>query len=235
MVSFSAWLASIRNRCDEWGLRRSLYWYLMNRLAKLGIRLHYVRVGSDMRGILGEEMPDVPVGYETRVVGLAKLLPFVDVVQDLDREFLEAAFARGDTCTANFYNGDLVGYSFSTRARARATKQLDVLVPEGFRYGYKSWTHADHRRHQLARMRGFVRRRDLKPPHEERSISYIETHNYPSLLHSYRHPRERSLAMGFCGWLTLFGRQFPYNSRHAKWVGFEMVRKGDDGQRQYVR
>jgi hypothetical protein len=224
-----------RQRLRDWGLRRTLYWYLMHALSKFGIRLHYVRVGADMREFLATEVaPETPQGYDTRVVGIDELLPFAGVVPDLDREFLVAALQRGDVCTANFFNRELVGFSFSTLERARVSAQLDVLVPDGFRYSYKAWTHPDHRRHNLSRARGYVRRQTLKWGHEVRSISYIETHNYPSLLHSYRHPRDRSLPMGFCGWFTLFGRQIPFNSRRAKWIGFEFVRKGDDGRRQYV-
>lgn len=224
-----------RQRMRDWGLRRTLYWYLMHALSKFGIHLHYVRVGADMLDILGNEVaPETPQGYGTRVVGVDELLPLAGVVAGLDREFVLAAFERGDVCTANYFDGELVGFSFSTCKRARVSAQLDVLVPDGFRYGYKAWTHPEHRRRNLARARGYVRRQTLKWAHEVRSISYIETHNYPSLLRSYRHPRQRSLPMGFCGWVTLFGREIPFNSRRAKWIGFEFVRRDDHGRRQYV-
>jgi hypothetical protein len=206
----------------------------MHGLSMLGLHVHYVIVGSDMRQIVGEDTPAVVPGYDTRVVGLDELLPYVDQVPDLSREFLETALARGDIGTANFHGGALVGFSFSSCTRVRVTSQLDALIPEGFRYGYKSWTHADHRRANLSRMRGYVRRQTLRSAHEQRSISYIETHNYPSLLHGYRHPRLRSLRMGLSGWITVFGRQVPFNSRRARWVGFEFVRKEDSRRRQYV-
>jgi len=227
-------LDNFRARKRDWGWRRALHWELMHGLSLLGLRIHYVIVGSDMREILGEEMPAVALGYDTRVVGYGELLPYVSQVPDLSGEFLEAAFARGDVCTANYYGGALVGFSFSSYTRARVTNQLDVLIPEGFRYGFKSWTHTDHRRANLRRMRGYVRRRTLRSDHEQRSISYVETHNYASLLHGYRHPRLRSLRMGFCGWFTVFGRQIPFSTRRARWVGFEFVRREDSRRRQYV-
>jgi hypothetical protein len=225
---------NIQMRCRQWGWRRALHWELMHALATLGVRVHYVMVGADLREIVGEEEPESSRNYQTRVVQATELEPFIDRVPDLDREFLQTAERRGDVCTANFYNGELVGYSFSSFGRARVTAQLDALVPAGFRYGYKSWTHPDHRRSNLSRMRGYVRRRTRAPDHAERSISYIETHNYASLLHSYRHPSMRSLRMGFCGWITVFGRQIPFNSRRARWIGFEFIRKQDSGARQYV-
>ena len=41
--------------------------------------------------------------------------------------------------------------------------------------------------------------------------------------------------MGFCGSMTRLGREIPFNSRRARWIGFEIVRKDDPGVRQYVR
>ena len=32
---------------------------------------------------------------------------------------------------------------------------------------------------------------------------------------------------------TIFGRQIPINSRASKWIGFELIRRSDDGRRQY--
>jgi hypothetical protein len=227
-------LDNFRKRKADWGWRRALYWELMNLLFKLGIHVHYVNVGADLREIVGEEEPKVAPEYQTRVASLHDLLPHLGSVPKLSREFLDTAFGRGDVCVANFHNGTLVGFSFSSYVRARVSEQLDVLVPNGFRYGYKAWTHPDHRRQNLSRMRGFVRRRSIRADHSQRTISYIETHNYASLLHSYRSPRLRALRMGFCGWVTIFGRQVPFNSRRAKWVGFEFVRNEDTGKRQYV-
>jgi hypothetical protein len=234
IVRTKAKLQHFRQRKRDWGLKRALHWELMHAMSLIGFRLNYVNVGSNMKEILGEARPTAPTGYETRVVGLAEMLPHAGRVPDLSQAFLEEAFARGDVCTANFFDNQLVGFSFSSFTRARATDQLDVLVPAGFRYGYKSWTHPEHRRANLSRMRGYTRRQTLPSDRMQRSISYVETHNYPSLLHSYRHPRERSLRMGFCGWITVFGRQIPFNSRRAKWIGFEIVRRDDHRRRQYV-
>jgi hypothetical protein len=227
-------IENVRTRSRQWGWRRALYWELMHLLERLGIRVHYVMVGADMHEIVGEEKPETPPEYQTRVVRVSELESFAERVPGLDREFLEAAKQRNDICTANFCDGELVGYAFSTFSRARVTEQLDVLVPEGFRYGYKGWTHPEHRRANLSRMRTYVRRQTRRADHLERSIHYIETHNYPSLLHGYRHPRMRSLRMGLCGWITVFGRQIPFNSRRARWIGFEFVRREDPGSRKYV-
>jgi hypothetical protein len=229
-------LQNFRQRKRAWGLKRALYWELMHLLAKyLGFRIHRVVVGSDLKRPVEAVPPDVPEGYETRIVGLNDLLPFSSRVPELSADFLREAFARGDECAANFNRGELVGFGFVSRSRAPVSDQLEVLIPVGFRYNYKDWTHSDHRQRNLSKIRGHVRFTTMPRPYVERSISYVETHNYASLLHGYRHPRERNLAMGLCGWITLLGRQITFNSRRARWVGFELVRKGDDGRRQYVR
>lgn len=227
-------LANFAKRKRDWGFKRALHWEVMNALSIFGLRVHYVIVPTDIGRIVGEEKPDVPPGYETRVVGREELLAFVGRVPDLDAEFLDIAFGRGDICVANFHGTELVGFAFLSYTRARATDQLDVLVPQGFRYPYKAWTHPDHRRAKLSQIRGYVSRETFQFKHDLRSINYIETHNYASLLHGYRHPRERNLNMGLCGWVTVFGRQIPFNSRRARWIGFEMVRRDEQRQRQYV-
>lgn len=225
---------NVRQRSRDWGLKRALHWELMHALEYLGIRVHYVDVGSNDTRPWESKPPDVPAGYVTRVVGFDDLKPFVDGTPELTLEFITDAFANGDECAANFHDGALVGFGFVCRSRARVTDQLDVLIPPGFRYNYKDWTHPDHRRRNLTTMRGHIRFTTLPRPYDERSISYVETHNYPSLLHGYVHPKRRSLRMGIVGWFTILGRQIPFNSRRAKWIGLEFVRKSDDGRRQYV-
>lgn len=225
--------AKFATRKRDWGLKRALHWEMMNALVKLGVRVHYVNVEGNVREILGEESPEVPPGYETRYAGHDEMLPYVGT-EGLDQAFLNTAFGRGDVCIANFLGRDLVGFAFVSFTRARVTEQLDMLVPDGFQYVYKGWTHIDHRRAKLAFARIYLRHKLLLADHGQRSISFVETHNYSSLLRGYTHPRERKLRMGFCGWITLFGRQIPFNSRRARWVGFEIVRKDHDGRRQYV-
>ena len=234
MMPLDSRVENFRTRRRDWGLTRALHWQVMSVLFKLGIRVHYVFLEPNLLEILGEEKPVVPEGFDTRIVGLETMLPFAGIVPDLDREFLETAFGRGDVCIANFRGDEVVGFAFVTFTRARVTPQLDVIVPKGFLYVYKGWTHPDYRRANLASSRVYLRHRFMRGNHSLRGLSYIETHNYVSLLRGYRAPQHRRIRMGLCGWLTLLGRQIPFNSRRAKWIGFEMVRKEDDGRRQYV-
>lgn len=213
-------------RAREWGWRRALYWQLMHALARgTGFHIHYVHVGADRPDLRYRERPQVPPGYSTRLGQREDFLPFVGRLPSLDREFVDEAFSSGDQCSVTFHRGELVSFCFATRTRARVTEQLEVRVPEGFRYVYKSWTHPDHRRRNLSRMGAFVRNATGGVPFEERTISYVETHNYAVLLRN-RHPSDRSIQFGYAGWLTLFGRQVPFRTRKAGWIGFEFSRKG---------
>lgn len=226
-------LARFRHRVETWGWRRAAYWLFMHGVARfLGIHIHYVRVGADRPDLVKPEPPQIPDGYEIRLVKLEDLLPYADRLSNLSRPFLEEAFAGDDECSAAFHGRDLVGFAFTKRSRAPVNEQIDVIIPPGFRYGYKSWTHPDHRRRNISRAMSYIKQTEANRPFNERGISYIETHNYASLLHSYRSPSERSIAMGFTGWITLAGRQIPFNTRKARWIGLEFVRKGDHRVRQ---
>jgi len=181
------------------------------------------------------EPPQVPPGYETRLGKREDFLPYVDkLTTDLTEAFINTAFANNDESHVTFYQGELVAFSFNSRVAAPVTEQLEVIVPDGFRYGYKSWTHTDHRRNNLWRMGGWFKQNFAGRPFAERSISYIETHNYASLLHSYRHPNLRLLHMGLVGCFTTFGKQYPFATRRAKWIGFQFQRKDKQYRRQYI-
>lgn len=227
--------ANFSQRKRDWGLGRALYWELMNAVARLGVHLHYVNIDGHLSAIMDETPPAVPTGYDTRYLGFEELRAYEGLVPDMDGAFLDSACARGDVCIANFHDDELVGFAFLSFTHARATPQLDVLVPEGFQYVYKGWTHQNHRRAGLAAARVHLRHQLLRANPAQRSISYVETHNYASLLRGYRHPRERLLRMGFCGWITVLGRQIPFNSRRAKWIGFELTPSGNHRRRQYVK
>ena len=219
----------------SWGPLRAIHWLVMWALGKyLGFHVHYVYVNSNRADFEDPNPPEVPKEYETRLVNFADLEPYIDKVPGLSRNFLEHAFEFDDECGASFCGQDLVAYSFNKRSRTIVSDQLDALIPDRFRYVYKSWTHPQHTRKQLSKMCAYVRRFGPKRCFQERSIHYIETHNYPSLLHSYQHPNARSIRMGYVGWITVFGKQIPFNSRRAKWLGFEFVTRDDPGVRQYT-
>ena len=228
-------LQAFKNRKNQWGLRRCLYWELMNILRiAFGFQIHYLNIGNSIHDSFDENLCDPPDGYKTRKLDPQELLAWVDSVPELVPEILQTAIANGDMCFANFFEERLVGFDFISRTRTVVSDQLDILIPEGFRYGYKGWTHPDHRQSGLARMRARAMLESADRPYHERLIWYVETHNYSSLLHRYKPPREHNLRVGFIGWFSFFGKQLPFNSRNAKRYGVEFVRKEDSGNRQYI-
>lgn len=207
----------------------------MHTLARfLGLRISYLFLGSGSGRWSRMAPPVVPEGYDVKMVDLEDLLPYVNSVPDLTETFLQTAFRRGDVCVASFCGSELAGFSFRSTSRASLTDQLDITVPPGFTYTYKTWISADHRQRNLSQIQGYVRHHAIPKDHGARGIWFVETHNYPSLLHSYRYPSDRALIMGFIGWITIFGYQLPITTRRARWLGVDAVRSGQDSQRSYV-
>lgn len=217
-------------RVADWGLRRTCYWYLMTFLGRVfGLHLHYVYIS----GLPGRVPTAVAEGYEHREVPLAELMPYADgddeLGRELGREFLLQAMDRGDRCVASFFGAEPVGLDFASSKRLPATSQLDHIIPTGFLYSYKSWTHTAHRGKKLA-----LGRIDVQWKQGLNFIYAIETHNYPSVLRPYRPPSERRIQMGYAGWIEIRGRQHPFVSRRAKWIGFGLVPTGGADKRRYV-
>ncbi len=220
------------NRAAQWGVRRALYWQLMHACKNwLGFNIHYVKLGSGMRNIYEDERPTFPEGYQVKMVCLQDLLAFADSIPDMSSAFLKTAFGNGDLCVASFCGAELVGISFESGTRAPVTRQLELEIPKGIDYIYKTWIHPQHRQKNLSQVQGWVRRQSRGVDTQTWSMWYVETHNYPSLLHSYLHPRERRISGGLIGWVRLFGREFPFRSPRARWLGIKFAQiKGIKGQ-----
>ena len=224
-------IEGLTSRINDWGLLRTLYWYFMTLVQQVFcFRIHHVFINPRLSGKV--VIPLRP-GYAHRDVSPAELIPYAagsdELGEELDSKLLNEFSERGDVCVASFFGEELVGFSFSSTTRAPVTPQLEVIVPPGFRYGYKSWTHPDHRRKKLS-----LGRTETKRSRELISIYYIETHNYPSLLRPYRHPSSRRVHMGYVGWIEFLGRDYPFASRRAKWVGCEFVRRSSTFKRLYT-
>ena len=226
-------------RGAQWGYKRAIHWQYMHAFELfIGLRIHYLFVGTEIQDTWEANLPETVPGYDVRRVYLADLLPFTNSTGGtkpvLEKEFLEKAFERGDECIAAFYAGQLVSFGFTSRARFPVSDQLEMIIPEGFRCSYKGWTHPEHRGRNLSKCRSKVNLEECPRPYQELSFWYTETHNYASLLHKYRPPRERNLIIGLVGWFSWFGRQIPFNSRQAKRLGIEIIYKHDPGKRQCI-
>lgn len=225
----------MRQRVLDWGWRRALYWQFMHGLKRIiGLHLHYVRVGSDRDDLLEPDPPHIDTCFDCRLGTIEDLQPFVGKPEHLDQEFLDDFVARNDQCVIILHKDELVHFTFYSRSRTRVTPQLDVIIPQGFRYSYKAWTHEDFRLRNLAKYSTWYFQSNGYRPHKERSLSYIETHNYASLLRSPRHPNKQSIKVGYIGWIVIGGRQIPFTSRRARWIGFVLMRRNDHRVRQSI-
>ncbi|NKB97149.1 MAG: hypothetical protein GKR90_01425 [Pseudomonadales bacterium] len=227
MEGDSSYLGGFKARVDQFGLKRAVFWYLTTLIERtFKVHVHYVFVT--------QSIPDrqdffPPEGYEHRAVAPIDLLPYVPVCDELSEEMLRESEANKDTCLASFYQNELVGFDFSSTSRAPVTDQLDFVVPSGFRYGYKGWTHPDHRRKKLSQGRI-----ELHKTLRTAAMFYIKINNYPSLLRPYRYPGARRMHTGYVGWIEFRERQIPFASRRAKWVGCEFAPKGETLKRRYT-
>ena len=69
-----------------------------------------------------------------------------------------SVFQRGDRCFANAVGEKIVGYTLYARRSSRILKDLELHFPEGFEYGYASYTDPDHRGKGLALARSDTRK-----------------------------------------------------------------------------
>ena len=51
-------LTNFAARRSDWGLKRALHWEIMNALAKLGVRIHYVNIDANTREVGHPYPPD---------------------------------------------------------------------------------------------------------------------------------------------------------------------------------
>ena len=200
-------------------LIRSLYRGVMRHAGRLGAHLFLVELGDSSPDIA---MPQLAPGYTATPVPLEQLRPWVDQDNGLSDAFLDGAAARGDRCVANFYNGALVGYGFVTRTRAPVTEQIDVVIDDRLAYRYKGWTHPEHRRKHLSHARGRINRRLFNLTAGQRMVSYVDSFNPTARqTHSDVHP----IRLGIAGFVTLFGREYPFTGRIPRRYGFRLQRR----------
>ena len=222
----------------EWGWRRAGAWYFFQGVKHLlRIKVYRVWVANGPDHAFRAGLPkQLPKEYQTRLMEPIELVQYAKPENDLSIEFLEESQVRGDECTVSFYEGEVVGYLFTALKRTRVTDELDILIPSGHAYGYKSWTHRDHRRKGLTGVRLRVKQdwRDKTGNKRPKTVWYMEYHNYPSMLNNnYRPPHERPLYLGVVCWARWFGRVFVYNGRRAKWMGVVLIRKGEPPIKTY--
>lgn len=201
------------------GFSEAAYSAVMRNLSRVGFHLFLVELGDDNPDVA---MPILAPGYTARATELEELWPWVDKGYGLSAAFLRGAIARGDRCVANFFGDELVGYGFVTVKGAPVTDQLEVVIDDRLVYRYKGWTHPEHRRKHLSHARGRLNRQFFDLTDGRRSVDYVAVHNHASKLkHADVHP----VRLGYCGFIRLLGREYPFTNRVPRRFGFRLVRR----------
>jgi hypothetical protein len=203
----------------DFGFARTVYAVVMRFFERLGFHLFTVQLGDDNPK---REMPELPPGYTVEKAMPEDLMNWAEPKYGLSRPFLEESASNGDRCVLNLFHDALVGYGFVATARARATDQLDVVIDNNLVYRYKGWTHPDHRRKHLSLARGSLNKTLFPLGEGRRTVSFVVTHNFKSKLH---HRALKPKRIGLCGYLHLFGREYPFTLPGPRRHGFRLARR----------
>ena len=136
---------------------------------------------------LGEESYDLykpRSDYEIKVIEPETLIEAShDPELDLDEDFVRRAIANQDVITGAFDGKKLVAYTCATSVSAPHDEWFSVQIPKDFRYGYKAFTHPDHRGKRLVYSVAHLRERTqiFLERGSKYHMSFVAMWNLPSL------------------------------------------------------
>ncbi len=163
--------------------------------------------------------PEIPPRYDVRLIDCEEFhsrLP-----DDLAHVDYEWAFERGDLCIASLFDGQVVGWDFSTYTSTRVNSHIDFRVPEGYEYGYGNFTHPDHRGRKLADMRA-ARWEGLLDEYES-SVWYVNRRNERSLK-VFGEPAEGVELIGWTAYIGFFSCYLAFSSKSCRNLGVGFCR-----------
>jgi hypothetical protein len=142
-------------------------------------------------------------------------------------DFLRAAEARGDICSAAFKNNEMISYAWKAFSYAPHTPDVIVRFAPRFCYSYKVFTLPEYRGMHILEAASTYPNATILARGITHSISFIESHNFPSLSYARR---VGGIVVGYAGYIRLFGRIFPFSSPGAKQHGFAFARSEANSQ-----
>ena len=207
--------ASGPSRRSHWPLWWWLYAAMLGRLDRwFGIRVLYVfrRPLAAEQDVSADLEPD----YVFKVMAEEELLRHADNPDlHLHDDSIREALKCGDVCFGILYRGYLIAYrwySLSSSTPCEGGLFIRYAYP-GRAYGYKEFTHPDHRgkrlhQHTMKHSDGHLMNRGYT-----HTIGYIHTHNFASLRNNARMRGVQTI--GFIFTMKLFGRHLIINSPGA--------------------
>lgn len=210
-------LSTAKAEIKHWGLLRFVYDVVMCRL-KPWLTLCAV----DLRSLLrNPDTPELAPNREVRVATASELIAAsADPVNDLDPDWVKQAHSRGEICVAVFEGDKILSYVWRAFAPSPHEKGLWVHFDPRYVYSFKAFTPPAYRQQRLQHVVIYELDAWLLDRGYRHFISFIETHNYPSLTSGKKRNNRR---VGYAGYLILFGRIIPFRTPGAKKHGFAFV------------
>lgn len=207
-------LSTAKAQIKQWGFLHFAYDVAMCRL-KRWLTLCAIDVRQLQRD---PDIPELAPGREARVATIDELIAAAkDPVNDLDPDWVRRAHDRGEVCVAVFEGEKIISYNWRAFAPAPHEKGLWVHFDPSCFYGFKAFTPPAYRQQRLHHVTSHTLDNWLLDRGYTLNISFIETHNYPSLISARKRGTRH---VGYAGYLTLFGRVIPFRSPGAKRYGF---------------
>lgn len=174
-------------------------------------------VAQIFRAPVKTQHPEPPEAVTVRLGTAAELLPYTsDDRYQLSRAHLDGAFARGEACVVTSVAGKLAAYGWVAYGPTPHVEGVWVEFAPGHRYNYKSLTLPEYRGQHIRGSFGVLA--SLDQSHAvTHTLSFIESHNYPSVRGAYRNGGQR---VGWAGYLLLFGRFVSFRTPGAARYGF---------------
>jgi hypothetical protein len=135
----------------------------------------------------------------------------------ISHEFLRAAEGRGDICTAAFKSSEMISYAWKSFSYAPHASDVIVRFAPRYCYSYKIFTLPEYRGMHILEAASTLANAEFLARGITHSISFIESHNFPSLTYARR---VGGRSVGYAGYIRFFGGIFPFRSPGARRHGF---------------
>lgn len=215
-----------RSPSKQWGpsaIRAAIAWRLRTFLG-----LHVYGIYTRALGAPDAEPPVEKQGYSHRIFEPADvdlLLACTDNPQlSLGTGFVRAAFAKGDACSAVFFNGELISYKWMAFTPTHDERGVYVDFSAKHRYGYKAFTLPEFRgRHAIRLFKALIDEYCVQRGRVSK-IAFIAIDNDSSMRYSLGTGNRR---IGFAGYLKLGALFIPFRTSRVRAEGFKFFMPRD--------
>jgi hypothetical protein len=190
----------------RWGYRKALYSRLMNGVRPWLVvcRINIVDLDSNA------DIRALPDGLTMRQATHEDLLAAIEESPThFNRTFIDECTARGDFCVGAFDGRHMVSWAWVAAEAAPHIEGLCVKVEPPYSYGYKWFTKPEYRGKDIIARITQLRDKLSADAGCTHNVGFIETHNYASLTSS---SRLGGRCVGHAGYLSLFGRFYPFRT-----------------------